>query len=184
MILDIIRKHLKEEQLIVNKIKRDDSGRIIYKRSGKYIGVYWLMSGDDIVYIGYSGDLIQRLKSHSYPETSKVKNWDFAKCIIVNNKRLAKSIEFSLLVNIPTRYNSPRSFRKSDNLLGLFSSHQSRINSTLIYLDELKTPNYYKKYYDKLIRLKNMSYDEFVVNYELRIKGEPCDLVYSIPNIF
>lgn len=184
MILDIIRKHLRDEQLVVNKIKRDDNGRIIYKSSGKYIGVYWLMSGDEIVYIGYSNNLTQRLKSHSYPETAKVKNWDSAKCIVVNNTGLAKSIEFALLVNIPTRFNSPRSFRQSDNLLGMFSSHQSQINSTLMYLDELKTPNYYKKYYDKLIQLKNMCYDEFVLNYELRMKGEPNNLVYSIPNLF
>lgn len=184
MILDIIRKHLKDERLVVNKIKRDDNGRIIYKRSGKYIGVYWLMSGDEIVYIGYSGHLTQRLKSHSYPETSKVKNWDSAKCVVVSNKELAKSIELSLLVNIPTRFNSTRSFRKRNNLSSMFSSHQSQINSILIYLDESKTPNYYKKYYDKLIELKNMCYDEFVLNYELRMKGEPNNLVYSIPNIF
>lgn len=181
MILNIIREHIPNKPLIINKIKRDSNGKIIHKRNGKFIGVYWLILGNEIVYIGYSKNLISRLKSHS---NSKSKNWDSARCVVIDDSSLSKSIEFALLVNVPTKYNSDRAIKRSENLPQLYSSHSCKINSILMYLNKDKTPIFYEKYYKKLIELKNMSFEDFVMNYELRMSGKPNKLAYTIPNYF
>jgi hypothetical protein len=154
-----------------------------YHNKDKYIGVYWLYDGNEIVYIGHSKNLITRITSH----VSSDKVWDKVKIILFDNVKIARSVERTLLLNIQTKYNSPK-FNKGYTAESRYKAFKNEIKSALKYYDiysrlnKKKIPlgcveyinniDWYRTYVD-------MSFEEYEENFNLKLKGLKHDLLIT-----
>jgi hypothetical protein len=154
-----------------------------YHNKDKYIGVYWLYDGNEIVYIGHSKNLITRITSH----VSSDKVWDKVKIILFDNVKIARSVERTLLLNIQTKYNNPK-FNKGYTAESRYKAFKNEIKSALKYYDiysrlnKKKIPlgcveyinniDWYRTYVD-------MSFEEYEENFNLKLKGLKHDLLIT-----
>ena len=157
----------------------------IYQNKDKYIGVYWLYDKDEVVYIGYSRNLINRITSHASPSSDKV--WDKIKIVLFDNLKIARSVERTLLLNIQTKYNNIN-FNKGYTAQTRYKAFKKEIKSAIKYyhtyviLDNGEVPpgcveyinniDWYKTYVD-------ISFEEFEENFNLKLKGLKHDLLIT-----
>jgi hypothetical protein len=176
----------KSNVYIFNKENIDDNFfyiRLKNYRQEKYCGVYWLYDGEEIVYIGYSTNLITRIKSHICMSSNK--KWDKVKCVNIGDKRLSKALEFSLLRNIDTRYNNKLAVDK----IGVESSFK-RFRGVFdfwfeIYEDKKNGIGAYKEFYSRLkecnietyLKHKAVTFKEFSDNFNRMVRGEKFNKV-------
>ena len=153
----------------------------------RYCGVYWLYDGDEVVYIGHSKDIVSRLRTH----ISSNKVWDKVKIVLIDDPKIARSVERTLLLNIDTRYNDPKFNRgytaktrykalKSDVKMALmYYAMYSHLNKEEILdragvgvLHIIANIDFYRKY-------ANISFQEYEKNFNLKLKGLKHDLLIT-----
>lgn len=117
----------------------------LYKYKNRITGVYWLLDGDEIVYIGYSTNLISRIKSHT-----NTKEWTKAKFVIINDKRLSYLIEFALLKKYTPKYNDIKYINRItvNNRFRLYKEHRNLWIK--VYNDKINKIYRYRDFYSRL----------------------------------
>jgi predicted GIY-YIG superfamily endonuclease len=157
----------------------------IYVNKNKYIGVYWLYDGNEIVYIGYSKNLINRMTAHVSQSSDKV--WDKVKIILFDNIKIARSVERTLLLNIQTKYNSPK-FNKGYTAESRYKAFKDEIKSAIKYYNIYSTLYWlevapgcveYINNIDWYRRYADMSFEEYEENFNLKLKGLKHDLLIT-----
>jgi len=189
-----VKKLMDDTNLGVYIMGRDKLIQPYYSISYKdnYCGVYWLYDGDEIVYIGFSEDLLTRLKSHARSR----KKWYRAKSVIINDPKIARSVESTLLLNFATRYNSPKNrmaYReRMDKGLPVaiypYKNFKNHLNRMIFWF------KYYEGYSreelmvfgigiadafdrkDIYIKYADVTYEEYEKNFKLRLLGEKQDM--------
>lgn len=158
----------------------------------KHCGVYWLYDKDEVVYIGYSENVLGRIKQHAGGGDKKI--WDKVKLILFPDKKKAKAIETALLWYFKTRYNSPKyklhgslhgKYKELNGLvsIGAYKKLKSDIRLAFhIYaeycdmdresfdvatgaIEIIDNINLYRKY-------ANISFEEYDDNFRRRVRGE------------
>lgn len=152
----------------------------------RYCGVYWLYDGDEVVYIGHSSNIVSRVRSH----VSSGKVWDKVKIVLLDDLKIAISVERTLLLNIETKYNNPK-FNRGYTARSRYRSLKSSIRMALIWygmyshlskdemldigpglLDAINNIDFYRKYV-------GMSFKEYEENFNLKLKGLKHDLLIT-----
>ena len=153
----------------------------------KYIGVYWLYDADEVVYIGYSRNLINRIKKH----ISSDKVWDKVKIILFDDINIARSVERTLLLNIQTRHNNPN-FNRGYTAKSRYMFFKSQVKMSLQFyamyshlskdeileelgvadLDFINNIDFYRRY-------ANISFQEYEENFNLKLKGLKHNLLIT-----
>lgn len=156
-----------------------------YYNNTKYIGVYWLCYSNEVVYIGYSKNLISRISSHTTSSSDKV--WDKVKIILFDDEKIARSVERTLLLNIQTKYNDPN-FNKGYTVNTRYKSFKSKVRFMIKYYNLcssfskeempigckecINNIDFYKTY-------ANMSFEEYEENFNLKLKGLKHNLLIT-----
>ena len=154
-----------------------------YHNKNKYIAVYWLYDGDEIVYIGYSKNFINRITSH----LSSDKVWNKVKIILFDNLKIARSVERTLLLNIQTKYNN-ENFNKGYTAKTRYKAFKSEIKNAIKYYNIYSIPNdeevplgcvEYINNIDFYRTYANMSFEEYEENFNLKLKGLKHNLLIT-----
>jgi hypothetical protein len=153
----------------------------------KYCGVYWLYDRDEVVYIGYSGNIISRIRSHIL--SSKV--WDKVKLILFDDLNIAKSVERTLLLNIQTKYNNPNfnrgytaksrymNFKRDINMgLKLYGMYSHLSDGEILENVGVGVLNYINNI-DLYRTYANISFQEYEKNFNLKLKGLKHNLLIT-----
>jgi len=187
----IIRKHLRSKPILW-KMSKDEVRESYMVLNDTLQGVYLLYSGDDLVYIGRSSNLLKRVKSHI---SRKKFHWDTVRSVVVPNKRLSIDIEHAHLMNLPTPNNvKPRVSLKMDEL---YKNYRSTWRTTVKMYDMMLEPytrdgqfTIFEDLDDRekidrinknhLISLSNlqMSFEEFEEEYRKKNAGDPHRLTF------
>ena len=156
-----------------------------YHNKDKYIGVYWLYDGSEIVYIGHSGNLLNRITSHISPSSDKV--WNKVKIILFDNLKIARSVERTLLLNIHTKYNNTN-YNKGYTAKSRYKAFKNEIKYAFKYhkiysilnhreippgcVEYINNIDWYRTYAD-------MSFEEYEENFNLKLKGLKHNLLIT-----
>jgi hypothetical protein len=180
--INTIKKHLKikgrVQTFTFSKDKVRNEGD---KFMGELPGVYWLMKGKTVVYIGTSGKVMNRLKSHM-GNSSKI-DWDISNFVIVEDRTIRRDLEYALIRTIPTKYNNPKSVKGTKDTEKYFYYKMSDYRSTIRLINDFKemglSGNFITLYeklplYESLVK---MSYEEWLVEYNKKLNGEPHRLI-------
>lgn len=195
----MVRKLMDNTNLGVYILDRNKLGGIFKEKfsnhpayENNYCGVYWLYDKDEIVYIGFSENLLSRIKQHA--TTKKV--WDKAKTMVIEDKKIARGVEKTLLLNFITRYNSSTHKMVYEDRISRGEQiviHQ--YNNFKVYVNRVIWWYKYYKDCDRDVLMKsgacivyaldridmyrgyiNLSYKEYEDNFKLRLKGEKHDM--------
>ena len=157
-----------------------------YRNNTKYTGVYWLCDGDEVVYIGYSRNLISRIYTHRISSSNKI--WDKVKIILIDDT-IARSVERTLLLNINTKYNNPK-FNEGYTAENRYKEFKNTIKFALKFYNLYITENihynelpvgakncidniqFYKKYAD-------MPFEQYKENFNLKLNGLKHNLLIT-----
>lgn len=180
--INTIKKHLnikgKVQTFTFSKDRIQSEGN---KLMGELPGVYWLMDGKTVVYIGTSGKVMNRLKSHM-GKTSKIE-WNVSRFVIVEDRIQRRDLEYALIRTIPTKYNSPKSVEGTKDTEKYFYYKMSDYRSTIRLINDFKHMGMVGNLgrlindlpiYESLIK---MTYDEWLVEYNKKLNGEPHKLI-------
>lgn len=159
------------------------------KRDKRHCGVYCLYDGDELVYIGFSENLISRVKSH----INTHKKWDRARVFVIDEVKIARGVETTLLLNFKTRYNSFKNrtcFNKRmekglpvadsmyrnfisriNRMVGLYRLYES--NNIEVNGSYIKHVLEKKEIYSQYV---NVTYEEYEKNFKLRLAGKKHDM--------
>lgn len=157
----------------------------IYYNKDKYIGIYWLYDGDEVVYIGYSRNLLSRLTSHASPSSNKV--WDKVKIILLNDLKIARSVERTLLLNIQTKYNNTN-YNKGYTAITRYKAFKNEIKCAFKYYNIYSTLNHkevppgcveYINNIDWYRTYADISFEEYEENFKLKLKGLKHNLLIT-----
>jgi hypothetical protein len=182
MIYQIIKNILDVKHINVYLFNKNNLEYEISKiKPKKYSGVYWLLNNEEIVYIGQSNNLLSRIRSHIY--TNKI--WNRAKCVEIENTKLTRWVEISLLKNIDTKYNNNK-FVDRITAKSRFITFREHLNFYCkVYVDKKSGRKKYKKYmYNCLnrvdiilyLKLWEMDFCEFEENFNKMLRGEKFDI--------
>ena len=170
----------KEIKVYIFNKKNIENDTLEIKRK-KYCGIYWLLNNEEIVYIGQSQDLLCRIRSHTY--TNKI--WNKVKCIEIENPKMARWVEITLLKNFNTKYNNKK-FVDRISARSRFLTFRWYVNFYCkMYIDKKsKQKKYYKEHYDCLkkvdislyLKLWEMDFYEFEDNFNKMLRGEKFDI--------
>lgn len=95
---------LSKDEIISNKKEINKNNKNIIK------GVYFLINNNDLVYVGESQDIFNRIRSHSYLKTKRFNAFNF---IIIDNDDDRKFTEYMYIDLYKPIYNKRNNYKKT-----------------------------------------------------------------------
>ena len=141
-------------------------------------GVYVLMKNNnqtkecEITYVGFSTNLINRLKDHA-PFSRDSKRWNLCAGFLIDSEKRAREVETCLIVKFKPQHNSPSTWQNPLKLSQAQPQYTNYIKTVKNMLAE-DNSNYDKK---KLAKHSVLTYKDWYDQQYARLTGEKHKLI-------